>query len=202
MGGYGDVERRVRALLADGDSDQAVTETLRAHGPEVFGFLRGVLRNEADADEVFGALSERVWRHLAEFRWQCSLRTWVYVIARNEASRYARGVRRRNEGWVTTGALEDVIAAARTATRSQMGTEQQHKLLALRDELPQDDRTLLILRVDRDLSWDEIAWTFLPEGPASPQEETKRESARLRKRFQLVRRRLAERAREEGLLPR
>jgi hypothetical protein len=56
-----------------------------------------------------------------------------------------------------------------------------------------------VLRVDRDLPWEELARIFLDE--ESPGEEAlRRESARLRKRFQLVKGRLREMARAAGLL--
>jgi RNA polymerase sigma-70 factor (ECF subfamily) len=191
----------VREALAAGNLALAVTELLRSLGPEVFGFLRGVLASEADADEVFAATSERVWRSLPAFQWQSSLRTWVYVIARHEMLRHLDGARRRERGRVTPSALEDVVAAVRTETRSALRSDKRSKLRALRDELPVDDRTLLILRVDRDLEWDAIARAFLPEGDLAGDEAIRRESARLRKRFQIIKKRLAERARQEGLLP-
>jgi RNA polymerase sigma-70 factor (ECF subfamily) len=56
------------------------------------------------------------------------------------------------------------------------------------------------MRIDRDLPWEEVARAFLEDVEQETEEELKREAARLRKRFQLVKRRLAERAREEGLL--
>jgi RNA polymerase sigma-70 factor (ECF subfamily) len=192
---------RVRAAVLAGDVAAAVTDLLQSLGPEVFGFLRGALGNDADADEVFAATSERIWRSLAGFRWQCTLRTWVYVIARHEVVRFVRGARRHKAGRVTPSALEDVVAAVRTETLSALRTEKRSKLKALRDELPVDDRTLLILRVDRSLRWEEIARAFLPDLESWTEEEVRRESARLRKRFQLVRKRLADRAREEGLFP-
>ncbi len=194
-------DEAIRALLARGDVDAGVTRLLSMFGPEVFGFLRGALGSEADADEVFAATSVKIWRALASFKWQCSLRTWVYVIARNELARFAKGTRRRNVGRVTSSALDDVVARVRTATNSALGTDKRDRLAALRDELPVDDRTLLILRVDRDLAWEDVARTFLDDGDAPTVEQIKRESARLRKRFQLVTERLSRRAREENLLP-
>ena len=194
-------DERVRSALAAGDVALAATDLLRSLGPEVFGFLRGALGNEADAEEVFSATSERVWRSLPGFRWQCTLRTWTYVIARHEIVRLLRGARRHNAGRVTTSALAGVVAAVRTDTLSALRSEKRSKLNALRDELPIDDRTLLILRVDRNLPWEEIAQAFLPESNNLADEDIRRESARLRKRFQLVRKRLTDRAREEGLLP-
>ena len=70
----------------------------------------------------------------------------------------------------------------------------------LRDHLPTDDQTLLILRVDRDLSWNEVALVMTYDGEAPTDDRVKRESARLRKRFELVKDRLRTLAEEEGRL--
>jgi len=194
------LDERVRELLASGNATQAVTQTLRSLGPEVLGFLSGVLGNDADADEVFASTSERLWRSLGMFQWRCSLRTWTYVIARNEIERFRRGARRR-EGLGSISDLEGVVAAVRTETRSALRSEKFAELVRLRNELPVEDRTLLVLRVDRDLAWDEIALAFVEQPETCTDEERKREAARLRKRFQLIRERLAARAREAGLMP-
>ena len=54
--------------------------------------------------------------------------------------------------------LQDVLAVHKS--RTTLVTAKQRQLTALRDELPIEDRTLLILRVDRKLSFDEIALAF------------------------------------------
>ena len=194
------MDERARALVDGGDVRAAATLILRELGAEVFGFLRGVLGNTADADEVFAATSERIWRALPSFQWRSSARTWIYVIAHNETARYRSGAHRRNRGRVTTAELGNVIAKVRTETLSVLRTEKRDKIRALREELSLDDRTLLILRIDRGLEWPAIAHVFLAAEEACGEEDLKREAARLRKRFQLVKERLARRAREEGLL--
>src|SRR5258708_23193031 len=88
----------VRALVAAGHADRAATLVVRSLGPEVFGFLRAALGRDVDADEVFAATSERVWRSLARFQWQSSLRTWVYVIARHQMVPHIQGARRLQGG--------------------------------------------------------------------------------------------------------
>lgn len=196
-----ELDARVRGILAEGDTSRAVTTVLRAVGPEVLGFLSGVLGNDADADEVFAAVSHRLWKSLATFEWRCSLRTWSYVIARREADRFRRGARRHAAGRVPISELEDVMAAVKTETRSALRSEKERKLAALRAELPEEDRELLVLRVDRDLAWDDIALAFVEDAERCSEEERKREAARLRKRFQLVKKRLTARARDEGLIP-
>jgi hypothetical protein len=54
------------------------------------------------------------------------------------------------------------------------------------------------LRVDRKLAFDEIALAFADNPEAFPEVERKREAARLRKRFQLVKQRLVARARRHA----
>lgn len=192
-----ELDGRVRSLLAAGDTGGAATLVLRELGPEVLGFLSGVL-GDADADEVYSALSERLWKSLKGFEGRCSLRTWTYVLARREITRFRKGNRRHAEGRVPLSALQSELAVPRTRTRSVGQTDQQNRLTALRDELPIEDRTLLILRVDRKLAFDEIALAFADNPEAFPEVERKREAARLRKRFQLVKQRLVARARRHA----
>jgi len=196
----GEIDERVRSLLAAGDTTGAVTVTLRELGPEVLGFLSGALGNDDDADEVFASLSVRLWQSLRGFEGRCSVRTWTYVLARHEIGRYRRGARRHEDGRVPISELQDVLAAARTTTRSRMIADKRQHLIELRDQLPKDDRTLLILRVDRNLAWEDIALAFAETPEALSEDDRKRESARLRKRFQLLKRRLVEQVRGAELV--
>jgi RNA polymerase sigma-70 factor, ECF subfamily len=70
----------------------------------------------------------------------------------------------------------------------------------LRAQLPEADQALLILRVDRDLGWLELAEILLGPESDPTSEQLKTEAARLRKRFQLVKSRLRELVEEAGLL--
>lgn len=95
----------------------------------------------------------------------------------------------------------------RTETLAFLRTEKKSRLQALRDSLPEEDRMLLVLRVDRGLAWNELARILaegepgeLDDGPQLDALALTREAARLRKRFQLVKDRLRELARKEGLL--
>jgi RNA polymerase sigma-70 factor (ECF subfamily) len=200
-----DVDQRVRGLVQAQDLDAALTETLEVYGAEVFGFLIAIHRNETDAGDVFSIFSERLWKSLASFEWNCTLRTWAYTIARNASHRFSRdrGRRRARElPEASSGVVEAVAVQVRTRTLTYLRTETKTEIQKLRDELDADDQTLLILRLDRGLEWNEIAQVFLTsDAPADAQTE-KREAARLRKRFQLVKERLTRLAKERGLISR
>jgi RNA polymerase sigma-70 factor (ECF subfamily) len=69
----------------------------------------------------------------------------------------------------------------------------------LRDRLPEEDRMLLVLRIDRKLDWKDLAHVFSEtRGHAQPDAATiEREAARLRKRFQVLKERIRELAARE-----
>lgn len=197
-------ESAIRALCESGDMDRAATLALRLYGAEILGFLLALTRGDEDrAGDAFSAFSEQLWQGLRGFAWASSLRTWAYAVARRAflaQDRAARRWARRRVPLPSCPELEEVAAQIRTATLSYLRTERRRQIEELRESLPEEDQTLLILRVDRDLPWQDLARIFLGEEAATPEALT-RESARLRKRFQLVKRRLLELGRERGLFP-
>lgn len=188
-----ELDEQIRSLLVGRQIEQATTLALRELGPELLGFLCGVLGDD-DGDEAFSTLSVRLWKSLEGFEGRCSLRTWTYVLARREIARFRRGERRHVDGRVPLSEIKEVLEAVRR-TRTTTVIDRERTLVKLRDELPIEDRTLLILRVDRNLPWDDIALAFAEDPEAFAEDDRKREAARLRKRFQLVKQRLVERAR-------
>ena len=72
--------------------------------------------------------------------------------------------------------------------------EQATALDRLRATLDEDEQTLLTLRVDRRLSWAEVAQVMAEDGAAPPEEPA------LRKRFERLKEKLARAAREQGLV--
>jgi RNA polymerase sigma-70 factor (ECF subfamily) len=167
----------------------------------ILGLLVALHRDEQDAAEVFSTFSEDLWRGLPAFGWQCSFRTWAYVLARNASQRFKKGARRRagREAPLSEHAvISEVVAAVRTETLTFLRTQKRTQLAALRDALSDDDKTLLILRLDKGLAWNDLARVMLGDGAPVGDAELKREAARLRKRFQLVKDRLVTLARRDG----
>lgn len=198
------LESQVRAHCDARDWDAACTAILRGYGPEVFGFLVAVHRNEAAANDAFSDLAEAIWRSLPNFAWQSSVRTWTYAIARNVSRTRKRDAARLDRRAPRAGdsALEGVAAKVRTETLAILRTETKTRLQALRDALPEADRMLLVLRIDRGLSWNDLARVLHEGEEDAPLDDAAltREAARLRKRFQLVKDKLREMAKKEGLL--
>lgn len=196
------VEDEVKRLLAEGDVDGATSVALRAHGTEVLELLSAIHRDETAAGDTFALFAEGVWRGLPRFAWESSLRTWLYAVARRSSLRSMRDGRRRQarEAPLPEGSSAAVLVA-QMRTHASMGlTEKRSRVAMLRDTLPVEDQTLLMLRVDRALAWDELARVMHEDDGPLDEAGVKREAARLRKRFQLVKERLHELARKEGLV--
>ena len=194
-------EAQVKALCDKSEYDNAATQALRGYGGEIFGFLVAVLRDETAAGDAFSAFAEGLWRNLATFEWGSTLRTWAYGIARNvsrQVRRDAARADRRAGVRVGESALEDIAQAIRTSTLGFLRTEKRSRLEALRDALSPDDRALLVLRLDRGLAWPELARVLAEsEGPLDDA-ALRKEAARLRKRYQVVKDRLRELVKRDG----
>jgi RNA polymerase sigma-70 factor, ECF subfamily len=196
------VDEAVRRAWQAGDANGAITAVIEAHGPEILGWLVGILRDADDAGDAFSIFCERLWSTFASFRWRCSIRTWAYAIARRVVLDHQRAESRRTRRLVPLSASPEVVQVAervRTTTLPGLKTAHRRAISQLRDQLPPQDRMLLILRVDRGLRWDDLARVFL-DRPDPTAAELKREAARLRKRFQLIKQRLAELGRSAGLI--
>jgi RNA polymerase sigma-70 factor (ECF subfamily) len=184
-----DAEPRIRAHLASGEVDEAVTLAFETSGPAILGYLGSLLPPD-DARDAFSLWAEDVWRGLAGFRWECSLEAWLYRLA------YRAQARLRREGYRRRRVTLPESMASRLPDNASSGWtpgSRRHALMQIRARLPPDDQTLLTLRVDRDLEWEEVAQVLAESGEdVTP--------AALRKRFERIKLRVAEEARRAGVL--
>jgi RNA polymerase sigma-70 factor (ECF subfamily) len=177
--------------LARGDLEAAAVAALELYGTPVLGYLASLLRDEATAREVFSQFAEDLWRGLPTFRGECSLRAWCYRLAWHAAARHLRDPWRRRAQPLTSRRISALVRS--TATSGLAAGSRRSRLAALRDRLSSEEETLLALRIDDELEWEEIAHVLSAEGAhASPDG--------LRKRYERLRRKLAQMARDAGLL--
>lgn len=184
-------ERDVRDACDRGDHTAAAAAVVRGYGAEIGAYLGSLVRSGPDdVAESFSLWCEDVVRGLPAFRFGASVRTWVYTLARHAAARRARGDNRRARRFALPGELDDVVAQARTATVEYLRTAVKDRLAAARAALSDDDRELLYLRVDRQLTWRDIAVIMSGDGARPEDEAVRKLDQALRKRFEAVKRRL------------
>ncbi len=185
-------ERGIRALLERADTRGAAGEVLRAIGPKILGYQRAVLRDEDDAADAFSLFAETLWKSLPSFRWESSLKTWTFRIAWTAAQRIRSDAFRRRGRRLMTSEASRLAEEIRThsAVRREV---QADRLSRLRASLTPEEQTLLVLRIEQELSWDDIASVLSGDGPPV-------QAPALRKRFERLKERLGKMARAEGLL--
>jgi RNA polymerase sigma factor (sigma-70 family) len=164
------------------------------------GFLVVVIADPAGAGDVFADVCVRLWKGLATFRWESSLRTWLYVIARRacHAHRQARAQwRDRLVPLSEVPEIDAMIAQVRTTTLANLAGRTSTRAERLRRQLDPDEQMILTLRLDRELEWREIA-RVLADDDVVEDAELVRASAALRKRFERIKEKLRRLAAEDA----
>ena len=176
------IEFAVARDAAAGRLREAAEAAIRTHGPAIFRYLLALMRDRATAEDVFGVFCEDLWRGLPGFRWQCSLKTWMYKLAWHAAQRHRRGDRKRTRR-LATSEVSAIAAEVRSSTAPHERTSAKDRLAAVRRRLTLEEQTLLTLRIDRRLPWEEVAEVLSTA-------DVPVDAAILRKRFERLKARL------------
>jgi RNA polymerase sigma-70 factor, ECF subfamily len=180
----------------------AVTLLLERYGPELLGFLAATLPSRQQAREVYAMAAEDLWRGLPQFEWRCTLRAWAYTVARNARARYLIQESRRSahdEVIADLPWLQGILDQTRSPTPAHLRSEIKDRVREIRERLSEQEQTLLMLRIDRGLSWNELS-VVLGECASDDPREVARAATRLRQRFQALKAKLRELADLEGIL--
>jgi len=183
------LEERIAAALSRGDVDGATTEALRGHGPDLLRCARALCRSQDDARDVFAEVALRLWKALRTFRPETTVRALGYRLVRHAAADfYADGFRRRR-ATLSSGLVSRLAQSIHTS--SKVSLERKAGLYAdILAQLTQEEKSLLFLKVDRRLSWDEVADALADDGRSV-------NPVALRKRFERLKEKIARRARGE-----
>lgn len=170
----------------------AATAAIAGYGPQILGFLVSILGHPDHARDVFATFSEELWIGLPRFRRESTLRVWAYRIARHAALKFLRDPYWRRGARLDSEDESQLAAAVRSTTQAHLRPSADDKLARLRATLTPDEHALIILRVDRDLGWQEIADIMSAEHTV--------DASTLRKRFERLTEKLRKLAVEQGLL--
>jgi RNA polymerase sigma-70 factor, ECF subfamily len=198
-----ELEAQLADLCARGEHEKAVTLIVKQYGPELFGFLTGMLRgNEAHATDVLSLVCEDLWKGLPKFEQRSTFRAWCYTLARHAVARFQRsGPQRRARRNIPLSLASELsgLVQRMTTNVSSRRERARSRMHEMREALPLEDQMLLVLRIDRELDWKEVA-RILCDGETLDDTGLTRACARLRKRFQSLKDQLREQAEREGLV--
>ena len=145
--------------------EEAYEELIERYEQPVYGMVYRLLGNQTDASDVVQEVFLKIFRGVASFREQSSLRTWIYRIAVNEAHNHRRWFARhcRHEVSMTDGQAERGNSLEYTPDRGlspyEQTLESEHRTLiehALTRINP-TYQTAVVLRDIQNLSYEEIA---------------------------------------------
>jgi RNA polymerase sigma-70 factor (ECF subfamily) len=151
-----------------------------------------LLRDETDAADAFSEFAETLWTSLPGFRGEASLRTWAYRVAWTAARRVRDEAWRRRGRRLNTSEASAIADEVRTSSADTIERERRG-LDTLRATLSLDEQSLLVLRIDQELSWAEIAEILSETGKRV-------QPAAIAKRYERLKERLRMLAKEQGLL--
>jgi RNA polymerase sigma-70 factor (ECF subfamily) len=152
----GDMVLVRRALAGDPDAFRAI---IKVHNQRLYRIARGVLRNDAEAEDIVQEAYLRAFANLGAFRGQASLSTWLSRIVINEALGRLR--KRKRIAAMPENPEAEIIRFPLNPSDDPERTMAQRQILELveraTDSLPDVYRTVFVARVIEGLSIEETA---------------------------------------------
>lgn len=126
------------------------------HRQRLYRFLVAQLRDPALADEVFQDVWQRVIGARASWSPEGGFASWLYRIARNRLSDHWRARQHRPSPPEDAEERLAHMTDGQTPERSLSEFERRRQLQLALDDLPPEQREVILLRLDQELSLEEI----------------------------------------------
>jgi RNA polymerase sigma-70 factor (ECF subfamily) len=152
-----EVGRLVRA--AQGGDGTAFRRLVETHARAVYAVAYRLMRDHADADDIAQETFVRAYEALDRYDEQYRFTTWLRTIATRLAwNELQKRKRRRTEaGEAFENAAEVVGGHAPDAAEEASHGELERRFAAALEAMPAEHRAVLALRVQEDMSYEEIA---------------------------------------------
>jgi RNA polymerase sigma-70 factor (ECF subfamily) len=155
--GISDLQLAERVAAADGAAFELL---MRRHNRRLYRIALSVLRDAADAEDALQESYLTAYRAIGTFRGESSLATWLSRLVLNQClARRRREQRRDNIVPIVRGAedLDTLEVDVETPDRSLVRAEIRELLERKVGELPDDFRTVFVMRSIEEMSVEETA---------------------------------------------
>ena len=145
-------------MLAYAAGDAAAFERLYLrHRGKLYRFLvRQLHGNGALADELFQDVWQRVISARQGWKPEAAFSTWLYRIAHNRLADHWRALQHRPPAPLDADERTERVPDDDTPERQLSAFEERRRLHLALDELPEEQREVILLRLEQDLSLEEI----------------------------------------------
>jgi RNA polymerase sigma-70 factor, ECF subfamily len=157
-------DEEVVARVLDGDI-ASFEILMRRHNQRLYRIGRAILRNDAEAEDVMQDAYVRAYEHLSQFAGRAKFSTWLSRIAVNEALARRRRLRAHEElepsnmtdenGYELK--MEHFATSAPNPEQQATTSEMKGLLEAAIEDLPDDYRSVLVLRDVEEMDTNETA---------------------------------------------
>ncbi len=157
-----DASRIIRYRAGD---QKAFSELVNAHLSAVYSFVARYVGYGGEAEDIVQEVFVKVWKNLGRFDTSRNFRTWLFTIAKNTALDWLKKKRpvafsELDDGQGGTSFEETVVADESPASERFDERLTKEKLTAGLDSLPPEYRAVVLLRLDSQLTFREIAETL------------------------------------------
>lgn len=144
-------------MLSYAAGDPRAFETLYArHRERLYRFLAAQLRDPALADELFQDTWQRVIAAREGWRPEAAFVTWLYRIARNLLADHWRARRHRPPAPADADERVARVAGDDSPEMTLSEFEQRRSLALALEELPDEQREVVLLRLQQELTLEQI----------------------------------------------
>ncbi|MEP6633098.1 MAG: RNA polymerase sigma factor [Luteimonas sp.] len=144
-------------MLAYAAGDTSAFDQLYGrHRGRLYRYLLRQLRDGALADEVFQDIWQRVIAARDGWKPDAAFSTWLYRIAHNRLTDHWRALKHRPPAPDNADERSERVPDPDTPERNLSEFEQRRRLQLALDELPDEQREVVLLRLEQELSLDEI----------------------------------------------
>lgn len=142
--------------FANGRAEAFEALYARHRGP-LFRFLDRQLRNNALTEEIFQDVWQKVIAARTGWRPEAAFTTWLYRIAHNRLNDHWRSLRHRPPAPADADDRTARVPDPHTPERTLSDFEQRRRLQVALAELPDEQREVILLRLEQELTLEEIA---------------------------------------------
>jgi RNA polymerase sigma-70 factor (ECF subfamily) len=146
------------ALRVQVGEQEALEALVQACRPLAYRLALSILDDPQEAQDATQEALMRVVKGLASFRQEASFRTWLYAITLNVCRQRLRRHLRNQRLLAALGSLIRLTGRPSDTIEEQvLHAERKSTLMRAVDKLPEEQRTVLVLRYYHDLTVVEIA---------------------------------------------
>ena len=125
------------------EQNQVFTEWLNGHRGLLFRVVNAYAFGPADREDLFQEIATQVWRSIARFRGDCTVKTWIYRVALNTAIVWSKQESSHQKRRQILVGLEPVLVPSDSGTDDRL--EWLYEQISQLDAI---DRSIALLFLD------------------------------------------------------